>query len=218
MEGARRVINKPISDSDLFAAVEAAYEAGFGQVKLYFMVGLPGEREADIAEIAALCDRIGRLGKKVANRTAKINAAVSWFVPKSHTPLAWSGQRDKEYFYQAKKLILDEKHRLKARFVQFKFHDIETSVLEAAFARGDRRMAKVVETAWRLGARFDLWRECFNAEIWQQAFEKHGMDIDRCAQRSFAPDEIMPWDHLGGPKKDYLLKHFREAMDIAGEE
>ena len=217
-ERLRRVINKPISDSDLFAAVEAAYEAGFGQVKLYFMVGLPGEREADIAEIAALCDRIGRLGKKVANRTAKINAAVSWFVPKSHTPLAWSGQRDKEYFYQAKKLILDEKHRLKARFVQFKFHDIETSVLEAAFARGDRRMADVVETAWRLGARFDLWRECFNAEIWQQAFEKHGMDIDRYAQKSFAPDEILPWDHLGGPKKDYLLKHFNEAMVIAGEE
>ena len=217
-ERLRRVINKPISDADLFAAVEAAYEAGFGQVKLYFMVGLPGERQEDIAQIAALCSRIGRLGKKVANRTAKINAAVSWFVPKSHTPLAWSSQRDKEYFYQAKKLILDEKDRLKARFVQFKFHDIETSVLEAAFARGDRRMAKVVESAWQLGARFDLWSECFNAEIWQQAFQEHGMDINRCAQKTFAPDEILPWEHLGGPKKDYLLKHFNEAMNITEEE
>jgi radical SAM family uncharacterized protein len=211
-ERLRRIINKPISDEDLFAAVQAAYKAGFQKVKLYFMVGLPGETADDIEQIVDLSFRIARLRKKIDNKTANVNVTISWLVPKPHTPLQWLGQKEKVYFEDAKNLILQRKRELNARFLQFKFHNIERSILEAAMARADRRMADVIETAWRLRAKFDLWDECFDYELWLKAFEKHDMNPEPAAQKNFPPEEILPWDHLGGPTKDYLLKHFNKAM------
>jgi len=211
-EKLRRIINKPISDQDLFAAVEAAYEAGFQKVKLYFMVGLPGETAGDIEQIVDLAFKIARLRKKADKKTAKVNVAISWLVPKPHTPFQWLAQKDMAYFQDAKSLILQRKRELNAGFLQFKFHNIERSILETAMARADRRMADIIETAWRLGAKFGLWDECFDYEIWLKAFEKHNMNLEECAQRVFGPDEILPWDHLAGPDKDYLLKHYSEAM------
>lgn len=207
-ERLRMIINKPISNEDLFAGIEAAYEAGFQKVKLYFMVGLPGENEDDIIQIVDLSRKIALLGKKTAN----INVAVSWFVPKPHTPFEWFGQKDIEYFEEAKRLILTRKRELKAKYLRFKFHDIESSVLESALARGDRRMAGVIETAWRLGAKFDLWSECFDFGIWVEAFEKQGLKISDFAQKSYEINEILPWQHLGGPSKKHLLKHFNDVI------
>jgi radical SAM family uncharacterized protein len=217
-EKLRRVINKPITDEDLFAGVLAAYEAGFQRLKLYFMVGLPGETEEDIERIAELSFRLARLRKEVDGRVANITVAVSWLVPKPHTPFGWFGQKDRGYFEDAKGLILAQKRKLNARFLQFKFHNIEASVLESAIARGDRRMGDVIESAWRSGAKFDLWDECFDYDIWRSAFEEHGLDVNAAAQRSFGEDEILPWQHLGGPEREYLLKHFREAVAAAGED
>jgi radical SAM family uncharacterized protein len=211
-ERLRRIINKPITDEDLFAAVQAAYKAGFQKVKLYFMVGLPAETADDIEQIVDLSFQIARLRKNVDNKTANVNVTISWFVPKPHTPLQWLGQKEKTYFDQAKSIILQRKRELKAGFLQFKFHNIERSTLESAMARADRRMADVIETAWRLRARFDLWDECFDYELWLKAFEKHDMNPEPTAQKNFPPEEILPWDHLGGPTKDHLLKHFNEAM------
>ncbi len=135
-------------------------------------------------------------------------------MPKAHTPFGWLGQRPREYFEQARKLILDEKRNLRAKFLSFKFHHIDASVLESAIGRGDRKLSEVIETAWRDGAKFDLWDECFNFEIWKNAFDESGLDLDQLAQREFSPDEILPWEHLGGPDKNYLLKHLTESKQL----
>jgi radical SAM superfamily enzyme YgiQ (UPF0313 family) len=207
-EKLRQIINKPLKDEDLFAAVEAAYRAGWQRLKLYFMVGLPGETEDDIKRIVELSFQLAKLRKKVDGKTGQINAAVSWFVPKPHTPFGWLGQKPKSYFEQAKKLIIQEKTPLRAKFLQFKFHHINCSILESAIGRGDRRLCDIIEAAWMAGAKFDLWDECFDYELWQRAFEKFGIDVEAAAQKQFDPEEILPWEHLGGPDKKYLLGHF----------
>jgi len=214
-ERLRKIINKPISDAELFAAVEAAYKAGFQKVKLYFMVGLPGETDEDIEQIVDLSFQIARLRKNVDKKTANVNVAISWLVPKPHTPFQWLAQKEKTYFEEAKRLILQRKRELNARSLRFKFHNIERSILESAMARADRCMVDVIETAWRAGAKFDLWDECFDYEIWIKAFDKNGMNLEEYAQRAFSLDEILPWAHLAGPTKDYLQKHFSEAMTLA---
>jgi radical SAM family uncharacterized protein len=206
-EKVRHIINKPLKDEDLFAAVGAAYKAGWHKLKLYFMVGLPGETEEDIKQIANLSFKVAQLRREIDGKTGQINITVSWFVPKAHTPFGWLGQKPRAYFENAKRLILDEKRKLRARFLQFKFHDINRSILESAIGRGDRRLCDVIETAWRDGAKFDLWDECFNPAIWQTAFEKFGLDLNELATRKFELDEILPWEHLGGPDKKYLLSH-----------
>jgi len=228
-EKLRHIINKPLKDKDLFAAVEAAWRLGWRRLKLYFMVGLPGETEEDIKQIVRLSFELAKLRKKACpersrrvdgktgqtlNRSGsgQINVTISWLVPKPHTPLGWLAQKPKSYFEQAKRLILNEKRKLGAKFLQFKFHDINRSILESAIGRGDRRLCNVIEAAWQNGARFDLWNECFDYELWQKAFDKFGMDIETAAQRQFSPDEILPWEHLGGPEKKYLLGHLDEAM------
>jgi len=212
-ERLRQIINKPLKDEDLFAAAEAAYRAGWQRLKLYFMVGLPGETEQDIRQIAHLSFELAKLRKKIDGKTGQINVTISWLVPKPHTPFGWLGQKPKTYFEQAKQLILDEKKRLRAKFLQFKFHDIERSILESAIGRGDRRFCNIIEEAWKNGAKFDLWDECFNPAIWRTAFEKFGLDLESLAQRQFGTDDNLPWEHLGGPDKKYLLDHFEKAMD-----
>lgn len=214
-ERLREIINKPLNDEDLFGAVEAAYEAGWGKLKLYFMVGLPGETEADIKQIVDLSFRLSQLRKKVDGKAAQINITISWFVPKPHTPFAWLAQKPRTYFEEAKQTILDEKRKLRARALQFKFHDINASALESAIGRGDRRLSKVIEDAWKSGARFDLWDECFDFQLWERAFDKFGMDIDTAAQRQFASEDNLPWEHLGGPDKNHLLEHLERAMKKA---
>jgi len=213
-ENLRKIINKPLSDEHLFAAVEEAYKQGFEGVKLYFMAGLPGETEEDIRNIVKLCFELAMLRKKVCKNIANINATVSWFVPKAHTPFGWQGQQSEEYFKNAKEIILSEKRRFGARLINFKFHHIQRSILESAIGRGDRRLADVIEYAYRSGARFDLWDECFNFDLWLKAFEKSGLDLNKLAARKFEPDEILPWEHLGGPDKQYLLKQLEKTPKL----
>lgn len=214
-EKLRQIINKPIKDDDLFAAVEAAYNAGYQKLKLYFIVGHPGETEQDIIRIVTLSDNLAKLRKTIDRKTAQINITVSWLVPKPHTPFAFLAQRPKGYFENAKQLILNEKRKLHANYLHFKFHDINQSLLESAIGRGDRRLAPVVETAFKNGAKFDLWSESFDYSIWQDAFEKCGMNLETQAQKKFEPDDTLPWDHLAAPRKQYLLKHFTDAMATA---
>jgi len=131
------------------------------------------------------------------------------------SPFGWLGQKPKEYFENAKKIILDQKRSMRAKFINFKFHDIDRSILEAVISRADRRFGDIIETAWQNGARFDLWNECFDYEIWKDAFAKFGADPQAIAAQSFAADDIVPWQHLGGPEKAYLLKHFDDAAGLA---
>ncbi|MHC4495471.1 MAG: radical SAM protein [Planctomycetota bacterium] len=221
-ERLRQIINKPLKDEDLFAAAEAAYRAGWQRLKLYFMVGLPGETAEDVKRIVELSFQLAKLRKGTDGKTGQINITVSWFVPKPHTPFGWLGQKAKSYFEQAKQLIIEKKRELRAKFLQFKFHDINRSILESAIGRGGRNLADVIEAAWRAGARFDLWDECFDYDLWREAFQQSGIDVEAAAQKQFAPDESLPWEHLGGPDKQYLLGHLEEAMEevkcIDGEE
>jgi radical SAM family uncharacterized protein len=210
-EKLRQIINKPLKDEDLFAAAEAAYRAGWQRLKLYFMVGLPGETEQNVKRIVELSLQLAKLRKKVDGKTGQINIAVSWFVPKPHTPFGWLGQKPKSYFEQAKKIIIEEKTKLRAKFLQFKFHNINRSILESAIGRGDRRLCEVIEAVWRAGAKFDLWDECFDFELWRRAFEKYGIDVEAAAQRQFESDETLPWEHFGGPDTNYLLAHLEDS-------
>jgi radical SAM family uncharacterized protein len=208
----RELINKPISDQDLLAAVRAAYEAGFQKIKLYFMAGFPGETEEDLRQIVDLSYQIAQVQKEVNGRPAAVNAAVSWLVPKAHTPFGWLGQQSRQYFEHAKSLMIQRKKELNARCVSLKFHNIECSVLESAMGRGDRRLGKVIETAWRNGAKFDLWDECFQFDVWQKAFVDNGLDLDACAQQAYTPGQMLPWSHLGGPKEQYLSEHYNDTL------
>jgi len=217
-ERLRQIINKPLKDSDLFATAEEAYKSGWQKLKLYFMVGLPGETLDDVTAIVELSDRLAKLRRTVDGKTGQINITVSWFVPKPHTPFQWLPQSPRSYFEQARQLILDEKLRLRAKHLQFKFHDMERSVLEAVIGRGDRRCADVIEAAWRAGARFDLWDEVFDCQLWRAAFAQFGMDLDTLAQRAFDTMQILPWEHLGGPAKQYLLTHHAEALQKLHQE
>jgi len=210
-EPLRQLINKPISNADLFAAIRAAYTTGFQKVKLYYMVGFPGETDADIAAIVDLSYEIARLRKEVDGRFAAVNAAVSWLVPKPHTPFGRLGQKSRSYFENARAMILDRKRQLNARCVMFKFHPIDRSILESAMGRGDRRLGAVIEKAWHSGATFDLWDETFQMSRWEQAFADCGMDLYAEAQRSYAADQPLPWEHLGGPSPRTLRRHW-DAM------
>lgn len=213
-EKLRKVINKPITDEDLMAAVRAAFEAGFLKIKLYFMVGFPGETEEDIVRIADLAHQLSGLRKDVDGKWAEINAAVSWLVPKPHTPFGRIAQKDRRYFEDARRLILDRKRQVNMRYVKFKFHEIERSLLESAIGRGDRRLCDVIEWAWRDGARFDLWDEGFDFNRWQRAFEQHGMNLQEEAARAFEPKESLPWSHLGGPDDEDLQKQWQQAIEV----
>ncbi len=211
-EKLRKLIHKPLSNDDLFAAVTQAYRNGWQKIKLYFMVGFPGETPADIVEIVHLCKHISDLRHAVDGRPASINAAVSWLVPKPHTPFGFITQQSKDYFENARRLILDTKKSIRAGAVNFKFHRIEQSILESAIGRGDRRLGRVIESAWRNGARFDLWSECFEFEIWQKAFADNGFDLYAAAGLSFETTDVLPWEHLGGPEKAHLVRHLNDAM------
>lgn len=211
-EHLRGVINKPITDEDLFAAVLAAFEAGFLRLKLYFMVGFPGETEEDILQIVDLSQKLSSLRQEVDGKFADITAAVSWLVPKAHTPFGWLEQKDRAYFENAKELILSRKRELKLRFVKFNFHECDRSILESAMGRGGRQLNDVVETAWRNGAKFDLWNEGFDLKRWQEAFAAAGLNLETEAQKSYEPDQTLPWSHLGGPDTAGLLKHYHQSM------
>lgn len=213
-EHLRGVINKPITDEDLFAAVSAAFEAGFLRLKLYFMVGFPGETEADILNIVDLSSKLSALRKDVDGKLADITAAVSWLVPKAHTPFGWLGQKDRAYFEQAQRLILSRKRELKLKYVKFNFHEIDRSILESAMGRGGRELCDVIETAWKNGGKFDLWDEGFDLKRWQTAFESAGLNLETEAQKSFSPEDPLPWSHLGGPDTEGLLKHYHQAMGV----
>ncbi len=217
-EKLRRIINKPISDDDLLAAAKAAYAAGWQRMKLYFMVGLPGETEEDVRSIVELSLKLAKIRREVDGKTGQLNVAVSWFVPKPHTPFGMLGQRPMTYFERAKQLILDEKKRLKAKMCTFKFHHIQRSVLESAIGRSGRELAAVIEQAWKSGARFDLWNECFDYDLWVRAFGQAGIDLHAVAERQFPEDRTLPWDHLGGPSKSSLLRHLFQSHELMAKD
>lgn len=206
----RRLINKNIEDEDLFQTVRDAYALGWKGIKLYFMMGLPTETLDDVEEIAALSMKVWRLGKP---HRAGVNVAVSTFVPKPMTPFQWTGQIPREEMVVRLDFL---KERLRHPGIRFKWHGPDLSVLEAALARGDRRLAAVLASAWRKGARFDAWEEHFQRHLWDEAFAEHGLSADAEAQRAYDKDDPLPWDHLSaGVRKSYLWDEWQKALAYA---
>jgi radical SAM family uncharacterized protein len=194
LDDMRRQIGKPITNEDLYAGCRRAFENGFSRVKLYFMCGLPGERDADLAGIIEMSETIARLGHEVHGRPVAVVANVSNFVPKPQTPFQWNPMQRREYFRKAHEFM----HRQKRlRSVQLKCHDIETSLLEGVMCRGDRRVGAAIELAWRRGACFDGWAEQLRPELWWQALADAGIDVERTLHLPCPADAALPWDQIG---------------------
>jgi radical SAM family uncharacterized protein/radical SAM-linked protein len=208
-ERLRRVINKNLSDEDILEASRNAFALGWRLLKLYFMIGLPTENDEDIEGIASLTERIVALGSEIIGSPPGIHLSLSSFIPKPHTPFQWLGMEDGQ--------DLAEKQRyLKARFqrrrnIRVIDHPVNISLLEAVFSRGDRRLAGVLEEAWKRGARFDSWRDQFRFSLWEDAFLSGQVDF-RLYLNPLGSNDVLPWDHIEtGVKKDHLLREFERA-------
>jgi radical SAM family uncharacterized protein len=189
----REQIRKKIKNEDLYEGCRTAFRNNYESVKLYFMCGLPGERRVDLDGIIEMAEHIARIGKEERGRYGNVTASVSNFVPKAHTPYQWNAMQRREYFLEAHRYL---KSRRTIRSVTVKCHDVETSLLEGVFSRGDRRVADAIELAWRRGARLDSWSECFQPQRWWKALADCQIDIDRLLHEPYPLDCRLPWDHV----------------------
>ena len=216
----RQVINKLISEEDLYAAVESAYSQGWRRVKLYFLTGLPTETDEDtlgILEMARRCVEVGRAHQ----HNPSVTVSVGGFVPKPFTPFQWFGQNTERELRRKVGLLRDElKRRPKAyRGVQLKWHDARASVVEGLMSRGDRRLGAVIEDVWRAGGVFQEWSEHFDIRLWEDALDRHGLSLEDFVYRHRTEDEVLPWDHLSaGLHKDFLWQDWRDALEAVGLE
>jgi len=207
-ERLRRVINKGLSQQEILNITRAVYEAGWNLIKLYFMVGLPTEQDSDLQDIIALGREIVGSGSH-RKKKAKVNLSLTTFVPKSHTPFMWEPQIPLE---ESRRRIEMVYQGLRGSSVRVKWNQPELSWLEGIFSRGDRKLARVLLEAWKLGAKFDAWTEHFRMEIWKKAFDRTGVDPDFYLRRR-SMEEILPWDHIrSGVHKNYLVKEWKKAQ------
>jgi radical SAM family uncharacterized protein len=189
----REQIRKKIKNEDLYEGCRNAFRHGWRKVKLYFLCGLPGERQSDLDGIVEMAETIGKISREETGGFRPVVASVSNFVPKPHTPYQWAGMQTREYFATVRRHMLS---RLRIPKVEIKQHDVETSMLEGVLTRGDRRVGEVVRLAWSRGARLDGWRENFQAGLWWKAFKDAGVDPSFYSQRGRDHGEVLPWDHI----------------------
>ena len=210
----RDVINKGITEEDLTRASRQAFEMGWNNIKLYFMIGLPTENYDDLDGISDLAYEVVDIYKDVHNGKFKgkfnVTVSTSTFVPKPFTPFQWNPQDMKSSVVEKQRHLV---RKLKNRNITYNYHDSDTSLMEAVFARGDRRLGKVLLRAHELGAKFDGWDEHFDLEIWKQAMEECGLDISFYAHRTRELDEVFPWDHIDvGVSKKFLIREAEKAL------
>ncbi len=217
----RDVINKGLTEEVILKGAALAFEGGWTRVKLYFMLGLPTETEEDIRGIGELSNKIAATffetvpKEKRVNGKVQIVASTSFFIPKPFTPFQWAPMCTKETFlekaYQTKQGIMQQ---LNQKSIKYNWHEADVSVLEGVFARGDRRVAKVILEAYRRGCLFDAWSEYYRNDVWMSCFEDCGVDILFYTTRERADDEIFPWDFLDcGVTKQFLLREWKKAQE-----
>ena len=207
----RDVINKGVTEEDLMNAVGAAFESGWNSVKLYFMIGLPFENDDDVLAIADLARKVQyKYYQVTGKRGCKVTCSASFFVPKPYTAFQWFAQDDLENIRRKQFLLKDEIKTIKN--VTLNYHDSKTGIIEAVFARGDRKVGKALLAAWRKGARFDGWSDCFDFERWLEAFAETGIDKDFYAARQRGENEVFPWEHISpGVSRKFLWNEWQKA-------
>jgi len=202
-ERLRTVINKNLSEEGIRSALEATFAQGWERVKLYFMMGLPTETDADLEGIVSLCREALRMGRR-AGRRAEVAVSLAGFVPKPHTPFQWEAQASRAELRERGRLV---KSRLSDRRFEVSYHDPEQTFLEAVFARGGAELGEALEEAWRRGARFDGWTEWADPGRWQAVFTDLGIDAEALATRERTPEEPLPWDFVDvGLSREFLLR------------
>ena len=210
----RDVINKNVTEAELKKTVRIAFEGGWTRIKLYFMIGLPTECEDDLKGIADLgqmvVDEYYSLPNRPKGKQVTVTLSASTFVPKPFTPFQWEAQDDIDTVHSKQDFI---KQSIKSKKISFNWHDADTSFLESVFARGDRRLCKVLLRAHECGLQFDGWTDCFSLDKWMRVFEDVHVDPKFYANRQRALDEILPWDHVDcGVTKEFLLSERKRAM------
>ena len=209
----RDVINKGVNEEDLIRSVSLAFAGGYSGVKLYFMIGLPTETDEDVKQIAHLAHKVVKAyrdtPKEQRNKGLRVTVSASSFVPKPFTPFQWVPQDDIETLRDKQHLIKDE---IRDKAISYNYHEAKLSILEGVFARGDRRLTKVLLRAQKLGVRFDAWQECFQYDLWMEAFRLEGVDPDFYNRRERSYDEILPWDVIDpGVTKEFLIRENEKA-------
>ena len=210
----RDAINKNVTEEDLLNTCRIAFEGGWNSVKLYYMLGLPTETDEDIVGIAEMANQVLHCWRQYAknkNRGVKITISTSCFIPKPHSPFQWEAQISIEEYLRRVNLL---RSSIVARNVTYNWHDAETSLIEAALSRADRRVADVIEEVWRSGGRLDAWTDYFSFDRWIKAFEKCGVDPAFYANREFSTDELLPWDVIDvGVRKAHLLRERQRCYE-----
>ena len=205
----RDVINKNVSEEQVIEAVEAAFQSGWNAVKLYFMIGLPTETEADLEGILDLVNKVRETGQKYSRRSVEVRASIAAFVPKAHTPFQWVVQNTAGELEDKRRYMM----RQKRKGIKLSFHESYTSLVEGALARGDRRLGRVIFHAWQNGCKFDSWSEYFQLDQWVQAFQACQIDMDFYTQRMRSMDEIFPWDFIDtGVSRKFLQSEYNKAL------
>ena len=215
----RDVINKGLTEEIILEGAGQAFEGGWSRVKLYFMLGLPTETEEDMKEIAHLAEKVAKryyeVPKENRNGKCQIVASTSFFVPKPFTPFQWATMCTSEEYIEKAHIVNNEmKAQLNKKSLKYNWHEADVTVLEGVFARGDRKVGKVLLEAYKLGCLYDSWSEHFQNDVWLQAFENTGIDIDFYNLRKRVLDEIFPWDFIDiGVTKKFLMREWTRAME-----
>ena len=215
----RDVINKGLTEEEILQGAADAFKGGWNRVKLYFMLGLPTETVEDMEGIALLSEKIAEayydIPKDQRNGKVQVVASTSFFVPKPFTPFQWARMSTKEEFLDKARVVNRKmKEMLNHKSLKYNWHEADVTVLEGVLARGDRRVAAVIEEAYRNGALYDAWSESFRNDIWMKAFETCGVDIDFYTTRERSLDEQFPWDFIDtGVSKEFLKREWNNAVN-----
>jgi radical SAM superfamily enzyme YgiQ (UPF0313 family) len=212
----RQVINKLITEEDLYGAAESAFSQGWTRMKLYFLTGLPTETDDDTLGIARLAKNCAAIGRRHTSR-ASVTVSLGGFVPKPHTPFQWFGQNTEAELRRKINLVRTALHKTPG--VTLKWHDPRATVAEGIASRGDRRIGRVIERVWRAGGTFQEWGECFELDRWTDAMAAEDLSLDWYVHRHRSADEVLPWQHLtAGLHRDFLWDDWQAALAGSGVE
>jgi radical SAM family uncharacterized protein/radical SAM-linked protein len=210
-ERLRAVINKCLTDDEISEAAENAFSQGWNRLKLYFMIGLPTEREEDLLGIVDMVQEIYRIGRKLLKKSPQINLSISSFIPKPHTPFQWLRMEEEDTLQEKFRYVLSRLRKYPS--IRLKRDFMERSVLEGIFSRGDRRLSTVLHHAWERGVRFDSWNDMFRFPIWKEVFDSDHIDF-REYLAELDTKSVLPWDHIDtGLKKNYLREELKMALN-----